>query len=242
MKNAFDADLDQKELDTLLLLSNTLRPFTFPGTVTEAYARIPFIVLANCILKTAGYPEFMREICPYIQPHGMHAVDLDAGLLYEIFCRREGGSFNVKKGNGYTTSYTEACDSNIIIWHAFFDMDHVRNICFAHGLRFADRITVKRDSAIMTGTVMSIKLPEAKPFPESLKAQNVLKRFPVQSAHENALKKRGGRRDPDHTWLPPQHLDLETIKKSIDNNKEELNKHEAELKKISEELADITRD
>lgn len=148
-------DLNDAELQVLQHLGQTLRPFTFPGAqVPNACARISFIVLANSALRAAGYHDFMQELCPYVAPYSQHALDLNPGAIYEVFCRQNGGVLNVKlSGRGYITSHMEARDKANAMISAFFDTEKIQNTCKRHGLRFDNLIIVKDGIAMVTGTV-----------------------------------------------------------------------------------------
>ncbi|ORY93152.1 hypothetical protein BCR43DRAFT_565779 [Syncephalastrum racemosum] len=118
------------EIDALCQLSNTLRPYSPRKTdIFHPLLTIPFVVLANTILKMAGYPQYVREISPSICADQYHPITLKWYSLYEIFCKRTFDLYSVQSDNGAKArSLSSAKDMEEELFYAFFDHDQIRKI------------------------------------------------------------------------------------------------------------------
>ncbi|KAF9943981.1 hypothetical protein BGZ70_005192, partial [Mortierella alpina] len=99
-----------KECRVVAMLANTLRPFVpkrrpsetggFKGPLEHVAARAPFAVLACGVLRYTGYHQFTRSFAPEISPASSQALLLSASGMWETFCSRASGVFDVQDAAG----------------------------------------------------------------------------------------------------------------------------------------------
>ncbi|KAF7728994.1 hypothetical protein EC973_005025 [Apophysomyces ossiformis] len=134
-------DLTTKEMDTVLLIYRNLHSFVpVAGNKAPIASQIPFVLLANAILRATGYDKFTRSVCPYVRPSQIHAIALDSCAIYQLFGKRQ------------ALGYKRA------VFGSLFDLDAVDRICEQHGLQFRERITITSfKTAIITGSTSGKK-------------------------------------------------------------------------------------
>ncbi|KAG9067605.1 hypothetical protein KI688_012390 [Linnemannia hyalina] len=146
------------EILAVLRLVTLLRPFTpkkaHSGPQSPSYPKSvltlgPFVYIANAILRSAGYKDFTRRICPVPAVGNRHAVPLDALGVYDIFGGRAPGRFDIKDPSGrvITTSTVArlSTDHRKYVFGGLFNIAIINDACTKHGLDFAQRMTAYED-------------------------------------------------------------------------------------------------
>lgn len=137
----------EREVDTLCQLANTLRPYS-PRKTTNLHPllTIPFVVMANAVLKATGYPQYVQEVSPNVQTDQCHPITLKSHSLFEVLCKPKLRLYSVKSEQGpYITSLTAANKMEEELFYAFFDRDTIREIgetSFGPSVEFRKRIVV----------------------------------------------------------------------------------------------------
>ncbi|KAF9571998.1 hypothetical protein EC968_010475 [Mortierella alpina] len=155
-------------------LVNTMRPYfpkrwikneqdgsDTPSAKTEPHTphitlRAPFVFLANAFLRAAGYPQFIRRVAPQVSPAALHSLLLSASGIYEILCSREANHFDILDSDGLPLTHVRIVPRHKeAVFGAFFNLDRINEICHAHGIRFANRLTfVDRYTVQIMGRVI----------------------------------------------------------------------------------------
>jgi hypothetical protein len=145
-------DFTDKEFEVVAMLANVLRPYvpkrqsSTKGSVAHVALRAPLVLIANAVLRATGYHQFTRETCPSISPSSMHGLILSARGIYEVFCSRQEGQFDITDVAGERLTdgnkVTKIPGNRRHVFGAFFDLATVDKICKSHGLQFADRYVV----------------------------------------------------------------------------------------------------
>lgn len=144
-------DFTDRECEVVAQLANTLRPYVprvkqdDEGRTIKPPAhvalRVPFVSIANSVVRAAGYPEFARRISPQVSAGTTQALHLGSVGLYETFCTA--GEFEVVDPEGRLltsrTSVTQPPTNKRVVTSAFLDIKAVDSLCRSHGLLFKDR-------------------------------------------------------------------------------------------------------
>ncbi|KAF9940150.1 hypothetical protein BGZ65_007905, partial [Modicella reniformis] len=130
-------------------------PKTLPP-IAHVALRAPLMMIANAVLRGSGYTQFTRLMSPQISPSSTHALHLNAIGLYEVLCSKEPDHFDVVDTNKNPLTYVNNVrDHKRAVFGAFFNVEKVEQLCRAHGLRFADRVSfVDRFTIRITGEVI----------------------------------------------------------------------------------------
>ncbi|KAK3808983.1 MAG: hypothetical protein J3R72DRAFT_505748 [Linnemannia gamsii] len=142
------------EIEAVLRLVTLLRPYTPKkppsGSQSKSYPKSvltcgPFVYVANAVLRSAGYKDFTRRICPVPSVGSQHAVPLDSSGMFGIFGGQAPGRFDIKGPSGrLITSSTVARlskEHRNFMFSGLFNMAIIDDACRKHGLEFAHRIT-----------------------------------------------------------------------------------------------------
>ncbi|KAI8345405.1 hypothetical protein B0O80DRAFT_474073 [Mortierella sp. GBAus27b] len=114
-------------------------------------------MIANSVMRAAGYPAFTRNIAPQKSCGSLDGLQLGAAGLFETFCNKRGGRFDIQDASGrpLTNQLNLSPQDKRTIFESFFDMSRVERICGAHGLGFRERITfVDQWTVRLTGRVI----------------------------------------------------------------------------------------
>ncbi|KAF9093787.1 hypothetical protein BGX27_001569, partial [Mortierella sp. AM989] len=216
-----DNKFTDHECHVVATLANSLRPFipkrrlgrngqrTQPS-IPHVALRAPLVIIANTVLQLTGYNQFTRRITPQVSAGSLHGLALGAVGMYEVFCARSPGRFDVKDIEGKPlTGYrniTRFPANKKAVFGAFLDMTKVHRICEDHGLEFADRITyVDPFTVRLTGKI----IPHG----------NMRVGHPVVSKFQE--RKKFNRGNPSgNRWVDEfqaSGLDVETIEQNAEN-------------------------
>ncbi|KAI8361692.1 hypothetical protein B0O80DRAFT_165575 [Mortierella sp. GBAus27b] len=164
-------DFTEKECRVVAYLANLLRLFIpkrrpradgkgYQDSLAHVALRAPIVLIANSVLRAAGYPEFTRRNAPQTSSASLHGLQLGAVGLYEAFCGRGERQFDVQDAskNPLTNYITlqSSPENKRAIFESFFNMRKVEKVCSDHGLTFRDRITYVDEWTIrLTGSVVA---------------------------------------------------------------------------------------
>jgi hypothetical protein len=147
-------DFTENECRVVADLANLLRPFIpkrrlrsdgkgYQDPLAHVALQAPIVLIANSVLRAAGYPQFTRRITPQTSSASLHGLQLGAVGLYETFCSKAGRQFDVQDAskNPLTNYLTlqSSTENKKAIFESFFDMRKVEKVCSDHGLTFRDR-------------------------------------------------------------------------------------------------------
>jgi hypothetical protein len=103
-------------------------------------ARAPIVLIANTVLRAAGYSEFTRAVAPAFSPSSRHSVPLNPSTIYEILGNPKPGRFNLRSANGdIITSADSARHNTTEVLGSFFDLEKIQELCDERGLVFQER-------------------------------------------------------------------------------------------------------
>ncbi|KAK3810739.1 MAG: hypothetical protein J3R72DRAFT_505014 [Linnemannia gamsii] len=104
----------------------------------------PFCIIANTLLRAAGYSKFTRRLSPIPSVADLHALTLSSTGLFEVLCGYQDGRFKVCGPDGPITDFqqvTKSVANRDAMFASFFDMNTIKNLCASHGVVFAQRVT-----------------------------------------------------------------------------------------------------
>ncbi|CAO3619593.1 unnamed protein product [Mucor fragilis] len=136
-------DITNKESRTCLLLAKALLPY-IPTRGNYSYIgfQLPFLLIANDILRCVGYSKFAVELCSSSSCGSLHAMRLDAISVYTL-CTKGDDPMDifdfqefVIESVGIARQYKDA------VFNSVFDIRAFTNACKSFGLTFAHNITV----------------------------------------------------------------------------------------------------
>lgn len=146
-------DFTEKECRVVAYLANLLRLFIpkrrpradgkgYQDSLAHVALRAPIVLIANSVLRAAGYPEFTRRNAPQTSSASLHGLQLGAVGLYEAFCGRGERQFDVQDAskNPLTNYITlqSSPENKRAIFESFFNMRKVEKVCSDHGLTFRE--------------------------------------------------------------------------------------------------------
>ncbi|KAG0379405.1 hypothetical protein BGX24_000570 [Mortierella sp. AD032] len=142
------------EIEAVLRLVALLRPYTPKKPASRSQSKSypkrvltcgPFIYVANAVLRSAGYRDFTRRICPVTSVGSQHAVTLDSSVIFGNFGGQAPGRLDINGPSGrLITSSTVARlskEHRSFMFGGLFNMAIIDDACRKHGLEFAQRIT-----------------------------------------------------------------------------------------------------
>lgn len=147
-------DFSIHECQVVADLANVLRPFVpkrrprpdgkgYQDPLAHVALRAPIVIIANSVLRAAGYPHFTQRVAPQPSTGSLHALQLGAVGIYETFCGKGERQFDVQDSTGEPLTNSVRIQSSLpnkrTMFASFFDMQKVEKICGDHGLEFRDR-------------------------------------------------------------------------------------------------------
>ena len=149
-----EEDFTEHGCEVVAFLTNLLRPYTVKRKISSkgqgkteppmahVALRVPFVMVANKILRAAGYPGFMRRIAPQIACGSLHGLHLGAAGFYEALASST-GIFDIRGADGrvitnISTTTTPPANKGAVVG-SFLDIGTVETICKSHGLKFENR-------------------------------------------------------------------------------------------------------
>ncbi|KAH7030287.1 hypothetical protein BKA57DRAFT_541270 [Linnemannia elongata] len=249
-ERAYDKSIfSEMEYETAAKIVNALRPFVAKNQVVTAgepgshhpprfvMLLAPFAMIANSILRAAGYHKFTRRICPIPSATSTHPLPLNATAIYEVLASSGKGHFDVLEpgSSGRTIkSVQQARDiaGGEAMFAAFFDMEKIHRVCQDHGLAFANRITfIDKYTLRIMGSV----LPNGPTNPQ---------RRPTASLYDSKRKKKS--RDPAGiSWSSELHARGLTIADAKDQTaiwSEKVEKLEPEIKDLKKTVSKLEKE
>ena len=142
------ADITTKELETCLLICTLTMPYV--PSKKNWYSmphQLPFVLMANDILRASGYNKFTISVCPLTMPGKLNALAIDAPSLFSLFC-----SPKLKKsvtkldiydfGGRKIVSREVATENKDAVFGSFFNIQQIQAIAGSYGQFFNHRMTL----------------------------------------------------------------------------------------------------
>ncbi|KAG0006403.1 hypothetical protein BGZ65_008448 [Modicella reniformis] len=109
-----------------------------PHVTLRALALIaPLVLIANNVLRAAGYPQFTRQISPQVSPAALHGLHLGTTGMYEVLCGGGWDQFDIVDLRGRSlTSRDNVKGNERAVFGSFLDMNKIDKVCKAHGAVF----------------------------------------------------------------------------------------------------------
>ncbi|KAI8098875.1 uncharacterized protein BX664DRAFT_8905 [Halteromyces radiatus] len=171
IENLWDGDdLLQHEINIMITLYNTLRPYIpVNGNKATIAEKLPFVFLGNAILHTAGYSKLMQRPFPTVTASALHALPLGAVETYEIFGskftetgnegkgkqKREAPLVQMKQADGkIIKNSTLALGYKDDVFGSIFDLQKINAICDKNSMTFRQRLVIPniKSAAIIGAT------------------------------------------------------------------------------------------
>lgn len=100
--------------------------------------QLPFILMANDILKCTGYSKFSMKVTPMSRPSDLHALKLDAPTIYTICCTspEENNMILYDFDGAEINNRQKSTDSKLAVFSSFFDIHKLYTTCNKYGMNF----------------------------------------------------------------------------------------------------------
>ena len=130
-------DLTSVEKKVCLQLVTNLKPY-IPSKVNYRYIghQIPFVILANDLLRCAGYAKFCRKICP-MPSSGLKSFRLDTASLFKTFCEHGDNKLSFFGYDNQVLKDPLYINHKDAVFNSFFKIDRILDICKRRNLVFA---------------------------------------------------------------------------------------------------------
>lgn len=148
------SNLSRNELDSLCKIANQLRPFA-PRKQSPFHPllHIPFLVMSNAVLNTAGYHHLVTPLYP---PRHFEKMDkhlplrLNGETMYEIFCCKSKDSlYKLSDRDGTPVNAREAHKHNDSVMHAFFNREYLASACDKHNVLRLPYLYVRSENEVV---------------------------------------------------------------------------------------------
>ncbi|KAI8364942.1 hypothetical protein BD560DRAFT_402520, partial [Blakeslea trispora] len=164
------ADLAEHEINVCLLIVTRLKPY-IPSKANYDFIghQLPFIILANDLLRCAGYARFNRNMCP-MPSASLKAFRMNGESLYSLYCSHGQQKLRFFKYDGALSQRaTDVYNYKDAVLNSFFDMASIQATCKQNKLIFAHNITVLPD--LQHARLLGTKTNKPKETTASLKKQ-----------------------------------------------------------------------
>ncbi|KAI8884294.1 hypothetical protein K501DRAFT_312990, partial [Backusella circina FSU 941] len=105
--------------------------------------QLPFLLFATDVLKYAGYSKFCRKYCSLSSSTDLQALNIDSTFLYSIFSRVRDTSITLFDFECFPiVSELEARARKDAVFHVFFDLVQISEVCSVHKLEFDHYIAI----------------------------------------------------------------------------------------------------
>ncbi|KAI8385817.1 hypothetical protein BD560DRAFT_384459, partial [Blakeslea trispora] len=164
------ADLAEHEINVCLLIVTRLKPYIPSKTNYESIGhQLPFIILANDLLRCAGYARFNRNMCP-MPSASLKAFRMNAESLYSLYCNHGQQKLRFFKYDGTPLQRTiDVYNHKDAVFNSFFDMASIQAACKRNKLIFAHNITIL--PGLQHVRLLGTKMNKPKETTASLKKQ-----------------------------------------------------------------------
>ncbi|KAI8375369.1 hypothetical protein EDC96DRAFT_605358 [Choanephora cucurbitarum] len=173
------SDLNEKETEVCLLILRSLKPY-IPSKTNYSHIgyQLPFVILANDLLRCAGYAKFCRKICP-MPTATQKFFRLDTPSLFKTFCEHgDNKMIFFGYGNRVIRGPLEYINHKDAVLNVFFRINRIQQLCrnrkliFAHHLhllpggKYVRILGIKENSpmkqtADVTGQKRQYNIPES---------------------------------------------------------------------------------
>lgn len=139
-----DSDFTQREVDAMIKILNFLKPY-IPSKVNYSSFpyQLPFVLMANQVLKAIGYEGQTVKFVPIINPSTLHAFLIDTTTLYSLFCSKKAQDrMYIQDFKGNTIKSITALANKDAVFSSFFDIHLLKEKAADYGLVFSNRIHI----------------------------------------------------------------------------------------------------
>jgi hypothetical protein len=137
------SDIQPKEIAACLLICNLLMPYIPDKKVQYLIPyQIPFVLMANEILRCTGYAKFMVKLVPLTKPSHINTLKIDAPSLFMIFCsgKKEKLLDMYDYNDQAILSQAVATQNKAAVFGSIFNLDAINKCTDSYGLDFADYV------------------------------------------------------------------------------------------------------
>lgn len=154
-------NITEREMNVCARICRLLGPYIPPAENRYLFQfQIPFVLMANQVLRACGYNKFTVAVCPLVRTGKIHALSVDAPLLFDLFCARDlklqGVDIYDFDGRVITTRQI-ADQQKDAVFSSFFDLWSINEICRKYNQTFGHYITLLPGIKIarLTGNVIN---------------------------------------------------------------------------------------
>ena len=137
-------NLDDKEFETIIKIVNFVKPYIPDKDNYHHFQyQLPFVLMANQVLRSIGYDGQILKLMPIIQPTALPSFLIDTTTLYALFCStqcRQRMFILDFKGNRIKQGLALA--NKDAVFSAFFNINQLKKITSSYGLEFVNRIHI----------------------------------------------------------------------------------------------------
>jgi hypothetical protein len=139
------ANITDVKTSTIIKIINFIKPFVLDKENYSNIAyQIPFLLTANRVIRSAGYPKQAAKLTPLVSPCSLHALLIDTISLYSMFCS---SSANIIMevydchANVIQPAAT-ALENKDVGFSSFFNIKRLIVVSSSHSLVFANRMHI----------------------------------------------------------------------------------------------------
>ncbi|CAO3699726.1 unnamed protein product [Rhizopus microsporus] len=162
--------------------------------------QLPFVILANDILKYTGYDKFCMNVCPLPTASTINAMRLDTPSLYHLPPHSDPAKFQILDFDDYLIDSEDQARRHMdAVFGSIFDLATITSVLQSSGLKFAQNITIL--PGLKSVHLLGTKIKQSK------------------STHENQQNEQGRFKKIMHDPLVIQESQkmIETLQQEIDS-------------------------
>jgi hypothetical protein len=135
-------DLTDKELGTLKLVYNTIKPYMPMKGKRDILHQLPLVVLSQQIATCCGY-SIKSKICPSLSPSTVLSLQLDAVTIYHLIRLIGDGYKILKKDEVALSSERDAVWNKNYVFGSVFSLQKIYQLCRLYNIEFIYNIMVR---------------------------------------------------------------------------------------------------
>jgi hypothetical protein len=182
-------DLTDKELGTLKLVYNTIKPYKPMKGKRGVIHQLPLVVLSQPIATCCGY-SIKSKLCPSPSPSTVLSLQPDAATIYRLI-KSIGDGYKILKKDGFAlSSERDAVWNKNYVFGSVFSLQKIYQLCRLYNIEFIYNIMVR--PGLKTCPVLG-ESTNAEVFHRREKLKDQEK--PKEYAPINAFQRAGTERD-----------------------------------------------
>ncbi|CAO3635029.1 unnamed protein product [Mucor fragilis] len=145
---AFCKDLTDVEMESCLLICNMIMPYVpAKNNWFSLPYQLPFVLMANELLRLTGYNKFTVSISPLTMPGKLNCLPVDAPMLFSLFCSpkipRDVMRLDIFDFQGRKiVSKEDALSNKDATFSSFFDIQKLQAMSNCYVLIFAQSVVI----------------------------------------------------------------------------------------------------